>query len=168
MKVINVFLLFYQTMSKPTRETSYLAVHSQKKNFFFVSLSKTFASFLYMSLPFVILKHKYLICFSINVLFLCSYVIILLNFQISLLDTSQKKLTFPSQMNKTDIVKLKISVARFSAKALSSLCHFEANQKVACSSNIITICNYWVRSKHEQVIIPILILLQQLSVMVCI
>ncbi|GIY17145.1 armadillo repeat-containing protein 4 [Caerostris extrusa] len=82
---------------------------------------------------------------------------------INLLNAHQTKLTCTSQTSKSDLLKLKLTVAQYAAKSLSILYKDEENRRVACASNIINVCQFWIRSKHQNVTIPILILLQHLS-----
>ncbi|GFQ98932.1 armadillo repeat-containing protein 4 [Trichonephila clavata] len=82
---------------------------------------------------------------------------------INLLSAHQTKLICTTQTSKSELLKLKLTVAEYSAKSLSILYKDEENRRVASASNIINICQFWIRSKHQNVTIPILILLQHLS-----
>lgn len=66
-------------------------------------------------------------------------------------------------MNKSEILKLKLTVTEYAAKALSILFKDEKNKGTASTANIISVCQFWIRNKHQNVTIPILILLQHLS-----
>ncbi|GFY53749.1 armadillo repeat-containing protein 4 [Trichonephila inaurata madagascariensis] len=82
---------------------------------------------------------------------------------INLLSAHQTKLICTTQTSKSELLKLKLTVAEYSAKSLSILYKDEENRRVVSASNIINICQFWIRSKHQNVTIPILILLQHLS-----
>ncbi|XP_035232504.1 armadillo repeat-containing protein gudu-like, partial [Stegodyphus dumicola] len=85
---------------------------------------------------------------------------------VCLLNASQSKFTIAFQGRKNELVQLKLEIAQNAAKSLSALCNNDDNRKIACSSNILEACQFWIRSKHQRVTIPILVLLQTLSVMV--
>nr|XP_042907695.1 uncharacterized protein LOC122271222 [Parasteatoda tepidariorum] len=85
---------------------------------------------------------------------------------IHLLNTYDSKITLTTQTSKSEIFSLKLTISQYSAKSLSVLCADECNRKIACSSNIMNACQFWIRSKHQQVTTPILILLQHLSLSV--
>lgn len=85
------------------------------------------------------------------------------SFQIHLLDSYQTKIVSATPMNKNEVLKLKLTVTEYAAKALSILFKNEDNRGVASTVNIISMCQFWIRSKYQNVTIPILILLQHLS-----